>query len=428
MKRKRLISSILLFTLAPMLLTGCWDRRELEDQAFILTIGIDKTEKAELLISFRIAIPSKSGLGQSGGGGGGGEGSIAEQSSLLTTISAPSLPAAMLLASGYINRELSLLHTKAIVFGEDAAKEGIAPILGILTRYRELRRNVFLCVSKGTAYDFLKVNAPDLEKSYAKYWEGVKLMESAEAIHPGSILQQFVSDSSRLDRNANMIYLAVNKDSSEGSAADLKSPSSFKEGHLAVKAGEIPRKGGNKAEYLGTAIFKGGKLVKVLNLSETVSLMMAKGNFKKTFYTIPDPEVKNKVMSFEIKQGSPPSIKISTKGDQISIKEKLFLEGDLIGIQGQVDYAATAQGMTKLDKITAKILEQRIRDIIKKEQKLSIDIVGYGGYAKKNFLSQGEWEKFRWHEKFKDADITLEVNYATRRTGMLGKQPGPLLE
>ncbi len=423
MKSRRLISYLILLSLMPFLLAGCWDRRELEDQAFIITIGIDKLENNQSLITFRIGIPSKSGLGQAGGGGGGGgKGSIAEQASLLTTIAAPTIPAAMLLASGYIDRELSLLHTKAVIFGEEFARDGVTNALGILTRNRELRRNIFVAVAKGNAYEFLRNNGPDLEKSYSKYWEGVKLMESAEAIHPGTLLHQFITDAARPDKQPSMIYLAINKNA-EGDPKEIELPPSFKQGKLAIKAGEIPRKGGNKAEYLGTAIFKSGKLIDFLNLTETRSLLMLQGNFKKTFYFLLDPKFEGKQISFDIKQGSPPAVKVSIKGDQISIKEELFLEGDLIGFQSQAEYASSPQALERLNQETSKELEQRLMEVIKKGQKLGLDIVGYGTYAKRNFLTNAEWENFDWIDKFKDAEINLKVNFSIRRTGMQGKQP-----
>lgn len=426
MKSKKIVSIFLLITLMPLIITGCWDKRELEDQAFILTIGIDKGKQDQLLVTFRIAIPSKSGLGQGGGGGGGGgQGSIAEQASLLTTIEAPSVTAATVLASGFVNREISLLHTKAIVIGETFARDGVGRVLSLLSRYRELRRNVFVCVAQGKAYEFIKENRPDLEKSYAKWWEGIKMMELTEGSHPGTLFHDFITDAAREDKEATMIYLATNKKSQNIKPENLKFPPAFENGELKVKAGEIPRVQGNPAEHMGTAVFKGDKMVDVLDLTETNSLLMLTGEFKRTHYIIADPAAKHTFISLEVKQGSLPNIKVSVKGDSVSIVEKVHLEGDLIGVQSPEDYGSNPKAMEKLNTIVSHVIETRIKSLIKKEQALGTDTVGFGRYVKRHFLTTENWINYNWLNRFKDADISVKVNFQLRRTGMQGKQPGP---
>lgn len=426
MKPKKLVSVLLLLIFFPVILTGCWDRRELEDQAFVIAIGVDKGKNKLLRVTFRIGVPSKTGLGQSGGGGGGGEGSIAKNASLLTTVEAPSIPAAVILAQGYINRDLSLLHTKGIIFGEAFAKEGVGHTLGFLARYRELRRNIFTGVCKGHAYELLESNAPDLEKSFAKWWEGVKMMSASQSTHPGTLLHEFLSDIERVDKEATMIYFATNDQAEKGNAGKLKAPPSFLKGELGVKAGEIPRAGGNPVEFMGTAVFKGDRLDHILNLTETRSLQMLTGDFKRTFYVIPVPNKKGNYITIELKQGSPPNKKISFKGSEVSIDETLLLEGDLMSLRTDVDYASNPVKMRQLDRIMEKNIEIRLKQLVEKEQKRGIDIVGYGAQAKKYFLTDPEWKHFDWPEQFKKAKINIKVNFAIRRTGMQGEQPGPI--
>ena len=43
MKKKNKYLSILFVTL--LLLTGCWDKKEIDDQQFVISLGIDKSEK-----------------------------------------------------------------------------------------------------------------------------------------------------------------------------------------------------------------------------------------------------------------------------------------------------------------------------------------------------------------------------------------------
>nr|MDA8233335.1 Ger(x)C family spore germination protein [Clostridia bacterium] len=73
MANLRTLTSILILLLLTSFLSGCWDRRELEEQAFVLTLGVDKgTIPSSFLWTFQIAIPRQLAGGQTGGGGGGG--------------------------------------------------------------------------------------------------------------------------------------------------------------------------------------------------------------------------------------------------------------------------------------------------------------------------------------------------------------------
>ncbi|MFH5184397.1 hypothetical protein ACHHV8_18095 [Paenibacillus sp. TAB 01] len=92
--RSKKISVLLMFSFVLPLLTGCWDRLEIEERAVVLGVGIDKAEqalpkpseaishpadkklnitKAGLIkVSAQIAVPGRIPLGPGEGGGGGG--------------------------------------------------------------------------------------------------------------------------------------------------------------------------------------------------------------------------------------------------------------------------------------------------------------------------------------------------------------------
>ena len=50
---------ILIICLLPFLITGCYDRKELDDLAYAIAIGIDKGAEQNLDITYQIAIPLK---------------------------------------------------------------------------------------------------------------------------------------------------------------------------------------------------------------------------------------------------------------------------------------------------------------------------------------------------------------------------------
>lgn len=424
LKSKKSVKCTAILLVSLLLITpGCWDKRELEDQAFVETIGIDQAENQQMAVTFRISIPSKTGFGQSGGGGGGGEGSAAAKASLLTTVIAPTIPAAMILTSAYVNRELNLMHTKVFIFGESFAKQGVERVLNLLSRYREMRRTILVCVAKGEAQKLMSANTPDLEKSYAKYWEGVRLLESKLGLHPSTMFHDFMAGLETADQAGTMIYLARNEKSQGQDPSKLDIPPSFKKGDLNIKSGEIPRISGNPIEYLGTAVFKRDKLVNTLNYTETQALLILKGIYKTGIITMQDPLDKKGYIPLEVKQGAPPRISVDTSSDTVQISETISLEGDLMAVQSTVDYATNFANLQKLESVFEQRLQENSLAMLTNLQKNGTDIIGYGEYAQKNFLTRQQWNDFDWSGRFKNAEFDLKVKFKLRRTGLLGKQP-----
>ena len=60
--------TVVLLFLCTLLLSGCWDREEINDIAFVIGIAVDK-EKQDYRTSLQIALPGQSGASGSEGGG-----------------------------------------------------------------------------------------------------------------------------------------------------------------------------------------------------------------------------------------------------------------------------------------------------------------------------------------------------------------------
>ena len=125
-KSSWLIKTIGIFILAlfaATLLAGCYDSREIDDMAYVVSLGLDKGKTNALRLTIQIAIPVATGAGGGGeGGGGGGEGS---DSSFITTIETPSLYSGLNMANNYISKQLNMSHAKVIVISEEIAREGV---------------------------------------------------------------------------------------------------------------------------------------------------------------------------------------------------------------------------------------------------------------------------------------------------------------
>jgi len=73
---KKVLSIVLLFLMLTMTFTSCYDRKEIDDLAYVVAIGLDKGKTNTLRMSFLIAVPRNIGGGEGSAGGGGEETSI----------------------------------------------------------------------------------------------------------------------------------------------------------------------------------------------------------------------------------------------------------------------------------------------------------------------------------------------------------------
>ncbi|WKL04167.1 hypothetical protein Q0F98_13830 [Paenibacillus amylolyticus] len=69
----RKFHAALMLLLCTLFIAGCWDRKEINDIAFVIGVAVDK-EDDNYRSSLQIALPGQSGTTGSSGGGGGTRG------------------------------------------------------------------------------------------------------------------------------------------------------------------------------------------------------------------------------------------------------------------------------------------------------------------------------------------------------------------
>ncbi|AIQ59108.1 Ger(x)C family spore germination protein [Paenibacillus borealis] len=151
--RKALTACIPLLLL-PMLLSGCWERKELNELAFVLALGLDKAESG-YKVSMQVVIPSSITSQGAGGSGAGGVPVVTYNFTVPTIYE--SLRKFNLVSS----RSPYLGHIRVLVIGEELAREGVGETLDVLKRSREPRMDFYVMVAhKTTAENILKVLTP----------------------------------------------------------------------------------------------------------------------------------------------------------------------------------------------------------------------------------------------------------------------------
>lgn len=134
-----------------LILTGCWNSRELNDLAIVSGIGIDLTaNNGEFRVTFQVVNPSASSTSMGSGNG----------MPAVTVISASdrTVFGALRKASKRATRQLFFAHSQLVVVGESLARSGIEGLFDIFERSHELRLNSPVLISRNSdAASVLKI-------------------------------------------------------------------------------------------------------------------------------------------------------------------------------------------------------------------------------------------------------------------------------
>ena len=158
MKKRGMIHFVLCISL--LFLSGCWDRKELNDRAIWFATGWDAAENDGVEISGQIVIPANATT-QSAGGGATGQG--------FYTISAKgkNVIDALNNIQSKLPRESYFGHRRVILLEEEFAKRGLKNVLDTYQRNPELSLRTDIFIVKGAkAKELLTISNP-LEKSPA---------------------------------------------------------------------------------------------------------------------------------------------------------------------------------------------------------------------------------------------------------------------
>lgn len=146
---------LLTLVLLPLLLTGCWDRIEVNDIAFVLGSSIDK-ENGLIRSTVQIALPSQLGGAGSEGGGGGTSGS---KTFLMLSKTAPTVYTANKEMQTSLSRVLNYSHRRVTLYGEEFARTGIGEQIDTFARFPQNRLTTYIVVTRGPAYKVLGADA-----------------------------------------------------------------------------------------------------------------------------------------------------------------------------------------------------------------------------------------------------------------------------
>ncbi|WP_027622077.1 Ger(x)C family spore germination protein [Acetivibrio clariflavus] len=411
---------ILICCIFSTMLTACHDANETDDFAHVLAVGIDKGVSNKWRITVQFATLKNDGGSKMQATGENETFEIQEQDGYTSiTLDAPSFYGGISMINSILPRKLNFMHTKLLVLSEDIARSGlIGEYLAPIARYREIRRNVRVLISKCQAYEFINENKPFFGKTLSKSMEQILNEWSNMGFFPNITLGDFYDDIKSTYHQPIAILACVNDYSSFKETGNQWGEEFKPEGDYF--AGQIPRIGGNKIELYGTAVFDGDIMVGELNGDETRLMLMARDQFQRGFFTIPDPNNPELIVPLDVRAARKRKVMVKLEGDKPVIVLKIRLEGDLLAVQSGINYESK-----EMKPVLEKAFEQYIKNgldkLIEKCQRLNADVFLFGGIAARHFATIEEWERYNWIAKFEKAEINTEVDFTIHRTGTILK-------
>lgn len=287
------------------------------------------------------------------------------------------------------NRNLYISHNQVIVFGEDLAREGLAPFMDYFFREREMRYNVLLAVSEQPAKDILGI-APSLETLPAQEIAKLLKIQAKNAEAPTISLFDFAVDM-KSARKAAVIPLIDAKESGEE----------------------------EKTIYVdGCAVFNDWKMVGKLTASQTRGFLWTAGDIESTVFTVPVEDARFS-LTVTGKKGDMQVHFDPEKGyEGISVSFQVSADAVVGHIDGTYDLHQKG-GLEAIQNACGTFIGGEICDAITQSRKLNSDIFGISEhlsrYAPKLWGQiEGEWEKY-----FTGITYEVSVDANVRRTGSL---------
>lgn len=380
---ERKLISWLISLIILMMVTGCWNRIELNELAVSVAMGMDK-KGDQILISHQIVNP----------------GAITTKGGASTSAA----PVALFKETGRTvqeadrkmttksTRKIYLGQLKILIIGEELAKEGMGEVLDHISRDHNFRNDFSVVVARGTkAENILKIYTP-IEQIPASKMQGSLETSSKAWGATGAIeMDQFMSDLISKGKEAVLTGIKVSGNQELG-----KSNQNLEEIEPLAKL-----------QFTGLAVFKKDKLVGWLNEEESKGYNYTQGEIKSTPVVFPCPQG-TKNINIEILR-THEDTKFKAENGKPRMDVNIRVEGNVSEAQCDIDLSNTKM-IYKLEKLTEKKIKRSITAALKAAQKkFKSDIFGFGDVI--NRTNPRYWEKVQgnWDKDFQDLQVNVEV-------------------
>lgn len=363
-----------------LLLSGCWDKKELNEVAVVMGVGVDKAENGQYEVTAQTIKAIKPSQGPAGG-------------SELPTWSVSAKGTTIMNAIKHLNqitpRRLYWPHIQLIILGEDLAREGIAPVITWFERDRDSRSGSYLVVTQGTAKELLN--------------QKIEL----EAI-PSKAISDFLDKS-------NLRQITPRKVKLRNLMSILSTPG------IDLSLDVInPKEDRGKVETYqlkGAAVFKKDKLVGFITGSEIAGTAIRFNQYNYSILDAKCPDYENEYFSFQVTDFQN-QVKPVLNEDKLKVHMDIFIEGNLID-QTCSDKLLQPGMEQKVEEMIAASLNEYVMECFQQAAAMGADIYGIGRELRRYYPAVWNQKKEEWPSYLPKVAFDIQVDANIRRSGLI---------
>ena len=376
---------VLLLLLLCTVLNGCSQASQVENHAYVLVMGLDRTQDGQIKIT--VQVPKISG-GASEEASSGKEGDNYMQ----FAVTAHSYEAGLEKLDWASPRDLTLSQIKLIVLSRELAEsEECRALIKSIAQTERLYTASKVAVCEGRAEDFVAAIQPKIGTRISTDIEAMFEHYNGRGYVPGSSLADlfYQTESIYSDPLVTFALLEKQQDAQTGESQSMQSASALSGDIQSISASyesDIPTR------FLGAAVFADGRM---------------KGVFTGT-QSIISGLLRNEVESTRYECGGQNLIIVPARPVYVSVD----VESDPVIIKIDAKLALAAQEELPDEENLRESLEKDIRSTIQAAREFGAEPFGFAEKAARSFLTIDAWRKYNWDQKFIDAKIEIELSFA----------------
>ncbi len=375
--------------LSAVLLSGCWDRREINDVAFVMVTGFDLARNGGYKESVLIALPGQMGGPGSSAGGGGTSG---KEPYYVDTDVGVDFRSATDHLQFRMPRRLNFSHRRVVVVGEALARRSIQPVFDTIARVPQTRPTAYLVIAKGEASNLINAR-PHMER------------------FSGEAIREIINLNPIGRMNLKRVAQRLNVPGIDPVIPVFET---------------VKNKGGKpqpEVQAAGMALFSGDKLVKITAREEIAPVLWTIGMFYPHTQTV---MVNGRPISIAVERGKQ-DLKVEKTGQRLRFQLNIAAEGNVSEDLASGDLMEQ-KNVQAIEKAWQAALTQQLKKTVALFQQVRCDAIGSGLALERTIPD--EWQKRRdhWQEEFARSQFDVRVSVKVRRVGLITNNLSKQLE
>lgn len=387
------------------MLSGCWDQTNIDKRAYVVAIGIDKGEDNKINISYLITNPELSKQ----------EGASSEPAYEIITFPTNDLISAKNTANSVIAKEITYNMLGVIIVSEELAKEPeFIRYMYDVTKDREIKRNKTMIITKEDVKTFLTENKPKLETRVHKYFEFIIENAKNAGLIPDFKLHSYFS----ITESDAGLFL------SPYATTEQVPGGKYTVGEDELLAGELNIEGDSNTQFLGSAVFKEGKMIGTLNGEETRLTILLNETLEmgEIYTTYSDPFNQQYRISTRMMKRDKNEVKMDFTGYTPVIDVTVPVYTDILSTHSMETF-----DNGKIEQLKLHIedeINKKLNNLIKRTQEeFKGEPFGWALIARKKFWTRHDFEKFDWMNTYPNMKVNVKVMVTIGTFGEQSKLP-----